>query len=400
MASRKRFSVKEVIELVCMPDGALSDAESGPDDDDNDPDFDETQARNVDDESDDASLDDEDLELIARDAPTLLNVQVHKVPQHADTVSDDESDTEPRPGPARLNRQQFTWRHRKPPTADVDATFRGPIFSPPPDDLPSTKWYFDEFMDRSVFEWIAEQSNLYALMKNAPELKTTADEIEQFIGMHILMTVVWMPSYRMYWQETTRYEPVAGVMRRKRFDQLRTYIHMNDNTNVKQKDEPGYDALFKVRPVIEKVRENCLKIEPEEHQSIDEQMIPFKGRIGMKQYIKNKPHKWGIKVFTRAGVCGIVYDFEVYTGKGTVVNERGLGVGGEVVVRLLRDIPNGLNYKCFFDNWFTSPELLVELKQMGILAVGTIGRNRLHGCVFKTDKELAKAGRGSYEVNP
>ena len=311
MASRKRFCVKEVIELVCMPDGALSDAESGPDDDD--PDFDETQARDVDDESDDASLDDEDLELIARDAPTLLNVQVHKVPQHADTVSDDESDTEPRPGPARLNRQQFTWRHIKPPTADVDATFRGPIFSPPPDDLPSTKWYFDQFMDISVFEWIAEQSNMYALMKNAPELKTTADEIEQFIGMHILMTVVRMPSYRMYWQETTRYEPVAGVMGRKRFDQLRTYIHMNDNTNVKQKDEPGYDALFKVRPVIEKVRENCLKVEPEEHQSIDEQMISFKRRIGMKQYIKNKPHKWGIKVFTRAGVCGIVYDFEVYS---------------------------------------------------------------------------------------
>ena len=54
MVSRKIFSVKEVIELVCMPDGALSDAESEPDDDDNDPDFDETQARDVDDESDEA----------------------------------------------------------------------------------------------------------------------------------------------------------------------------------------------------------------------------------------------------------------------------------------------------------------------------------------------------------
>ncbi|KAI5107681.1 piggyBac transposable element-derived protein 3-like, partial [Silurus meridionalis] len=89
-----------------------------------------------------------------------------------------------------------------------------------------------------------------------------------------------------------------------------------DNTNVKQKGEPGYDPLFKVRPVLEKVRANCLKVEPEENHSIDEQMIPFKGKIGMKQYIKNKPHKWGIKVFTRAGVTGLVYDFEVYTGKG------------------------------------------------------------------------------------
>ena len=118
-----------------MPDGALSDAESVPDDE--------------------ASLDDEDLEQIARDVPTHLNVQVHKVPQHAYIVSDDKSDADARPVSATLNRQQFTWRNRKPHTAEVDATFQGPIFSPPPDNLPSTKWYFDKFMDKSVFEWIA-----------------------------------------------------------------------------------------------------------------------------------------------------------------------------------------------------------------------------------------------------
>ena len=136
-----------------MPDGALSDDKSGPDDDDNDPGFDETEARDVNDESDDASLDDENLEQITRDSPTHLNVQVHKVPKHADTVSDDKSGAELGPGPARLNRQQFTWRNRKSPTV------RGPKFSPPPDDLPSTKWYFDQFMDKSVFEWISESTH-------------------------------------------------------------------------------------------------------------------------------------------------------------------------------------------------------------------------------------------------
>ena len=69
MASRKRFSVKEVIELLCIPDGAISYAESGPDDDDNSPDFNELQSHDADNESDNASLDDEDLEQIqiARD---------------------------------------------------------------------------------------------------------------------------------------------------------------------------------------------------------------------------------------------------------------------------------------------------------------------------------------------
>ena len=73
-------------------------------------------------------------------------------------------------------------------------------------------------------------NHLYALMKNAPEVKTTAHEMDQFIGMHIIMTVVRMSSYRVYWQKTTRYESVAGVMGKMKFDQLMTYIHMKDNT--------------------------------------------------------------------------------------------------------------------------------------------------------------------------
>ena len=52
-------------------------------------------------------------------------------------------------------------------------------------------------------------------MENASELKTTADEIEQFIGMYILMTVIRMTSYRMNLQETTCYEPVVGFIGRK-----------------------------------------------------------------------------------------------------------------------------------------------------------------------------------------
>jgi len=115
------------------------------------------------------------------------------------------------------------------------------------------------------------------------------------------------------------------------------------------------DPLFKVCPVLDKVRANCLKVEHDEKHSVTEQMIPFKGRHGMKRYIKNKPHKWGIKVFTRADVLGIVYDFEIYTGKGTMTNERRLGIGGEVALRLLmREIPKGMNYKWFFEKCFTS----------------------------------------------
>lgn len=93
---------------------------------------------------------------------------------------------------------------------------------------------------------------------------------------------------------------------------------MNDNTNMLARDNPNYDKLFKVRPFIDALQQNLKKIEPEEYNSIDKIIIPFKGHSSLKQYIKNKPHKWGIKVFARAGASGMLYDFEVYVGKGTI----------------------------------------------------------------------------------
>ncbi len=54
------------------------------------------------------------------------------------------------------------------------------------------------------------------------------------------------------------------------------------------------------------------------HQActIDEAMIPFKGRLRFKQYMKDKPMKWGIKVFALADApTGYVKRLQVYTGK-------------------------------------------------------------------------------------
>ncbi|CAK1581537.1 unnamed protein product [Parnassius mnemosyne] len=44
--------------------------------------------------------------------------------------------------------------------------------------------------------------------------------------------------------------------------------------------------------------------------------VPLCGTI-YKQYITNKPKKWGYKIFVRASVSGIVYDFLIYGGDDT-----------------------------------------------------------------------------------
>ncbi|KAJ8927228.1 hypothetical protein NQ314_020350 [Rhamnusium bicolor] len=100
-----------------------------------------------------------------------------------------------------------------------------------------------------------------------------------------------MPSYHMYWGEATRYSPIADTMSRNRFDKLRNFLHLNDNSKMNPHNDPKYNKLFKVRSIIDSVRANFATIEAEEHNCVDEIIIPFKGRSSLKQYIKNKPHK-------------------------------------------------------------------------------------------------------------
>ncbi|KAK2710592.1 hypothetical protein QYM36_011945 [Artemia franciscana] len=125
------------------------------------------------------------------------------------------------------------------------------------------------------------------------------------------------------------------------------FFHANDIHLAVPKGQDGYDSLFKLQPMIDGLRVNLKKIPAEKRQRIDEQIVPYKGRLSFKQYIKDIPSSLGIKIFSRAGASGIIYDFEVYTGKGSVpVNE--LGRRAEVVLRLAEMIPRNENFKLFF----------------------------------------------------
>lgn len=262
------------------------------------------------------------------------------------------------------------------------------------DQVRSPLEYFKIFFDDNIINNIVDQTNLYSVQKKLVSVNTNYNEICNFFGILIISGIVNMPSYRMYWAQETRYPVIADVMSRNRFEKLRTYLHFNDNEKMKNRGDPDYDKLFKLRPFINALQENFSNIEPEEHNSIDEIIIPFKGRSSLKQYVKNKPHKWGIKVFARAGMSGIVYEFEIYVGKGTA-DKAELGISGDIVVKLCSNLPKNRNFKVYTDNWFSSYNLMVALKNLGILSVGTVRTNRLENYKPKEDKVLKQEGRGS-----
>ena len=68
------------------------------------------------------------------------------------------------------------------------------------------------------------------------------------------------------------------------------------------------------------LKENVSNLPQQEHQSVDEQIIAFKDRFS-KQYLPDKPHKWGLKKFTLAGISGLVYDLGIFA-MGTLRKNR------------------------------------------------------------------------------
>ena len=83
---------------------------------------------------------------------------------------------------------------------------------------------------------------------------------------------------------------------------------------------------------------------PESHQSINEHMCKFKGKIIMRQYIKNKPIKWGFKFWFCCGSKSeYLYQFDMYLGKKSKT-EFGLG---ESVVILCENLKKSYCYVLF-----------------------------------------------------
>ena len=62
-----------------------------------------------------------------------------------------------------------------------------------------------------------------------------------------------------------------------------------------------HDHMFMARNLLHLLSPLFLsQYHTHEELSVDEAMIPFKVRLGIKHYMKDKPTKWGIKVFALA----------------------------------------------------------------------------------------------------
>ena len=72
-------------------------------------------------------------------------------------------------------------------------------------------------------------------------------------------------------------------------------------------------------------------------------MVPYFGKCSLKQYIRGKPVKFGVKLWVLASSAGFPFDFDVYTGKD--VEYKGL-VGERVVMSFAEKFKTRDNAAC------------------------------------------------------
>ncbi|XP_072248003.1 piggyBac transposable element-derived protein 2-like [Leuresthes tenuis] len=266
---------------------------------------------------------------------------------------------------------------------------------PTPDTIQTPFQYFTRYFDAQVIGHITYQTNLYAAQKDINTTFTTDEnEIMAFLAILIYMGVVELPAVEDYWATETRVPQVANLMPSKRFKLLTRVIHFNDNTEI-----PGTsDRFFKVRPLFSFLS-TAFRHEPQTpKQSVGEIIVAFKGMTAgnLRKYTRNKPDKWGFKLFARASEDGFVHDMVLYQGKTTLEahdvplspQQKALGAISQIVSALASTMSSPTTTAIFADHFFTSLELVRYLRDQNCRYTGITRDNRTRNLPLKSIKEM------------
>jgi hypothetical protein len=168
--------------------------------------------------------------------------------------------------------------------------------------------YFMSLFGVDTIQLILQETNRLHFKQSGRTPPILEREIRQFLGITMYMSVVSLPDRRMYWAKDYRVDIIADIMTRDRFEEILRLLHFSNSDLQPASDSCGYDKLYKIRAVLDSIGAHFMEfVDFEPHLSIDEQMVPFKGKHGLKNYMKGKPCKWGYKVFALAGRSGYIY---------------------------------------------------------------------------------------------
>ena len=129
----------------------------------------------------------------------------------------------------------------------------------------------------------------------------TCDELKSWFGVVIGMGLIQLKGdIRAYWSTRhtlTRTVGFPEVFPRDRFLQILRYIHFVDESMaITNRELAGYDKFYKIRYLFSYLVPRFRDVyNPTQHLAVDESMIKGQGRMPARQFMRNKPSRWGLK---------------------------------------------------------------------------------------------------------
>lgn len=235
---------------------------------------------------------------------------------------------------------------------------------------------FSLFISTDVLKIIVTCTNLHGAKIHKDKWKPTDEiEIRCYIGLliHAGLNKLGLSDLREFWHPLFGNILFRASMSRNRFETLSRHIRFDDSAT--RSARRNRDKFAPFREIWDIINTNLLKYYiPGKNLTIDEQLVPFRGRVSFRQYIPSKPDKYGMKIWW---ICDSVNSYPLkgipYLGK--LGPERGVNLALTVVEQLC--VPfHGTNRNVTFDNYFTSFELAQKLLSVKLTCVGTLRKNK------------------------
>uniref|UniRef100_A0A8P4GEV8 PiggyBac transposable element-derived protein domain-containing protein n=1 Tax=Dicentrarchus labrax TaxID=13489 RepID=A0A8P4GEV8_DICLA len=212
-------------------------------------------------------------------------------------------------------------------------------------------------------------------------INLTEDELLTFYGILLISGYNSVPRRRLLWSDDydVSNTAVKDAMRRNRFDEVMSSVHLVDNMKITA------DPFFKVRPLFK-------------HLNDINKAIPIAEHVAwVHQFIRGKPIRFGYKIWSLASSSWFVHQMEPYVGSHTHLVETGLGQGPSVILGLAEkaEVPPGVKF--YHDNLFTTLSLVDEMTLRGYGSCGTMRQTQLHNVPFTAPKTFKKTPRGDAE---
>ena len=164
---------------------------------------------------------------------------------------------------------------------------------------PAPSFFLELLLTQELLEYMVDRTNIYAEKVISEKIisrrsrfnewkPTNVAEMKTFIGLMVHMGVINLPNLQDYWSPDPFLQTNniwKSVMSRDRFLLLLRFWHFEE-------PDATESRLQKISPLMDHLNNTMAAIYcPDQHLSLDESMVLWRGRLLFRQYIKNKRHK-------------------------------------------------------------------------------------------------------------